>query len=106
MKSTKPVSYDLFVAMAIYHLTDVNKEPAHLSRIVEFVQDYVTKEDVWHAMDTLDDWMIIYGEYGPIGGGRAGRLHFIDTKDGGDFRIKELHDKYWDKIVEGNHYGG
>lgn len=101
MKSTKPVSYDLFVAMAIYHLTEVNKEPAHFGRIVEFVQDYVSKEDVSHAMDTLDDWMIIYGEYGPIGDGRAGRLHFIDTHDGGDFRIKELHDKYWDKIVNG-----
>jgi len=106
MKSTTPVSYDLFVAMAIYHLTEVNKEPAHFGRIVEFVQDYVSKEDVSHAMDTLDDWMIIYGEYGPIGNGRAGRLHFIDTHDGGDFRIKELHDKYWDKIVGGNHYGG
>lgn len=105
MKSTKPVSYDLFVAMAIYHLTEVNKEPAHFGRIVEFVQDYVSKEDVSHAMDTLDDWMIIYGEYGPIGGGRAGRLHFIDTHDGGDFRIKELHDKYWDKITGGKHGG-
>lgn len=99
MKSTKPVDIPLFVAMAIYHLTEVNKEPAHLQRIVEFVKDYVTKEDVWHAMDTLDDWMIIYGEYGPTGNGRAGRLHFIETHDGGDFRIKALHDKYWNQIT-------
>jgi hypothetical protein len=99
MKSTNPVDIPLFVAMAIYHLIEVNKEPAHLKRIVEFVQDYVTKQNVWHAMDTLDDWMIIYGEYGLIGNGHAGRLHFIETHDGGDFRIKELHDKYWKQIT-------
>lgn len=99
MKSIYPVDKPLFVAMAIYHLTEVNKEPAHLSRIIEFVQNYVTKEDVWHAMDTLDDWMIIYGEYGSTGNGRAGRLHFIETHDGGDFRIKALHDKYWNNII-------
>jgi hypothetical protein len=100
MKSIAPMDKPLFVAMAIYHLTEVNKEPAHISRIVEFVKDYLTKEDVSHAMDTLDDWIIIYGEYGSIGGGRAGRLHFIETHDGGDFRIKELHDKYWNLIME------
>lgn len=100
MKSISPVDKPLFVAMAIHHLTEVNKEPAHFGRIVEFVKDYMTKEDVSHSMDTLDDWIIIYGEYGPIGGGRAGRLHFIDTHDGGDFRIKELHDKFWKQITE------
>lgn len=99
MKSIFPVDKPLFVAMAIYHLTEVNKEPAHITRIVEFVKDYLTKEDVSHAMDTLDDWIIIYGEYGPIGKGRAGRLHFIETHDGGDFRIKALHDKYWKEIT-------
>jgi len=102
MKSTKPVSYDLFVAMAIYHLTEINKEPAHLSRIVEFVQDYVTEKDVSNAIDTLDDWMIIYGEYGSTGNGRVGKLHFIETHDGGDFRIKALYDKYWMQIIGGN----
>lgn len=106
MKSTKPVSYDLFVAMAIYHITEVKKEPAWFSKIVDFVKDYVSKIDVSNAMDTLEDWSIIYGEYGHTEKGRAGRLYFIETHDGGDFRIKELYDKYWKQIVEENCHGG
>jgi hypothetical protein len=106
MKSTKPVSSELFVAMMIYHITEIKKEPVWFGKLVESLQDYMTKNIVSEALDTLTDWLIIDGEYGPLGGGRAGYLMYIDTHDGGDFRIKELYDTYWDKIVGGDHYGG
>ena len=66
----------------------------------------MTQNIVSEAIDTLTDWLIIKGEYGPTDKGRAGYLMSIETHDGGDFRIKELYDKYWDKIVRGDHYGG
>jgi|WetSurMetagenome_2_1015567.scaffolds.fasta_scaffold47849_9 hypothetical protein len=106
MKSTKPVSSELFVAMMIHHIVDVKKERVWFGKLVESLQDYMTKNTVNESLDTLTDWLIIDGEYGATEKGRAGYLYYIDTKDGGDFRIKELHDKYWDKIVGGNHYGG
>lgn len=99
MKSTKPVSSELFVAMMIYYLNEVKKEPAHLSRLVEELKDYMDRSVLWQAMDTLEDWLIIYGEYGPIGHGRVGRLYYIETHDGGDHRIEELYNKYWDQIT-------
>ena len=106
MKSTKPVSSELFVAMMIYHITEIKKEPVWFSKLVDSLQDYMTKNIVSESLDTLTDWIIIDGEYGPTDKGRAGYLYHIDTKDDGDFRIKELYDKYWKKIVEGDRYGG
>ena len=53
------------------------------------------KSTISQALDCLTDWMIIYGEYGETEKGRAGYLYFVDTHDGGDFRIKELYEKYW-----------
>jgi hypothetical protein len=99
MKSTYPVSSELFVAMAIYYITEVKKEPAHMRKLVEELKDYMDRNVIWEAMDTLEDWLIVYGEYGSIGHGRAGRLYYIETHDGGDFRIKALYDKYWDQIT-------
>lgn len=102
MKSTNPVSSELFVAMTIYHITKIKKEPAHLRKLVEELKDYMDRSVIWKAMDTLEDWLIIYGEYGSIGNGRAGRLYMIETHDDGDFRIKALYDKYWNQITGDN----
>jgi hypothetical protein len=102
MKSTQPVSSELFVAMMIYHVTEVEKERIWLSKLVDLLQDYMDKKVIWQAMDTLEDWLIIYGEYGATEKGRAGRLYYIDTHDGGDDRIKQLYDKYWMQITGGS----
>ena len=99
MKSTQPVSSELFVAMMIYHVTDIKKERVWFSKLVELVKDYMDKITVSHSINTLCDWMIIYGEYGETEKGRAGRLWFIETHDGGDYTIKELYDKYWVQIT-------
>jgi len=99
MKSTQPVSSDLFVAMMIYHVTEVKKEPIWFSKLVDECKDYMSKNTVSEALDTLMDWIVIAGEYGATEKGRAGYLYYIDTKDGGDFRIKELYDKYWLQIT-------
>ena len=99
MKSHKPVSSELFVAMMIYHITEVEKQPVWLGKLVDRLSDYMDKNHVSEALDTLDDWVIIAGEYGPTENGRAGYLYYIDTKDGGDFTIKKLYDKYWSQIV-------
>jgi|WetSurMetagenome_2_1015567.scaffolds.fasta_scaffold27392_2 hypothetical protein len=101
-KSTKPVSSELFVAMMIYHTTDVIKERVWFSRLVDLLKEYMDKNRVSEALDTLTDWLIIDGEYGATGDGRAGYILYIDTHDGGDDRIKQLHDKYWDTIVSEN----
>lgn len=55
----------------------------------------MSKNTVSESLDTLSDWIIIYGEYGSTENGRAGYLYFIDTKDGGDFKIRDLYEKYW-----------
>lgn len=103
MRSTKPVSGDLFVAMMIYHVTEVKKEPIWFSKLVELSKDYMDKITVSHSINTLCDWMIIYGEYGETEKGRAGRLWFIETHDGGVHTIKELYDKYWKQITGDEH---
>jgi hypothetical protein len=99
MKSMQPVSSELFVAMMIHHITEVKKEPVWFSKLVDELQDYMDKNIVSGALDTLTDWIIIDGEYGPTDKGRAGYLYFIDTKDGGDFRVKQLYDTYWKHIT-------
>jgi hypothetical protein len=102
MKSTQLVSSELFVAMMIYHVTEVKKERIWFTKLIDLLQDYMDKKVVSHAMDTLDDWMIIYGEYGATEKGHAGRLYYIDIHDGGDDMIKELYDKYWVQITGEN----
>lgn len=99
MKSTQPVSSELFVAMMIYHVTDIRKERVWFSKLVDECKDYVSKNTVSEALDTLMDWIIIAGEYGATEKGRAGYLYYIDTHDGGDDRIKQLYDKYWLQIT-------
>lgn len=100
-KSTQPLSSELFVAVMIHHITDVRKERVWFGKLVDECKDYVPKNTVSEALDTLVDWLIIAGEYGATEKGRAGYLWYVDTKDGGDFRIKELHDKYWATICPG-----
>jgi len=88
------LSDDLKVACEIWHY-NVLKQPIWFSKLVESLSWCMDKQTVSHSIDTLCDWMIIYGEYGPTEKGRAGRLWFIDTHDDGDFRIRDLYEQYW-----------
>jgi hypothetical protein len=102
MKSTQPVSSELFVAMMIYHVTEIKKERVWTGKLVNTLQEYMTKLDVHRVLTVLTDWMIITGEYGETEKGRGGYLYYIETHDGGDLRIKELYDKYWVHITGDN----
>ena len=84
----------LKVACEIWHYNQLN-EPIHFTKLVDSLKLHMDKPIVSHALDTLEDWMIIYGEYGPTEKGRAGRLWYVDTHDGGDFRIRDLYEKHW-----------
>ena len=91
---TPTLSSELKVACEIWHYNRLN-EPIWFTKLVSSLEKHMDKKVVSHALDTLTDWMIIYGEYGPTEKGRAGRVWYVDTHDGGDFRIRDLYEKYW-----------
>jgi hypothetical protein len=93
-KMTCPLSDDLKVACEIWHY-QAKGERVWFTKLVDSLAWCMDKNTVSHSMDTLCDWMIMYGEYGATEKGRAGRLFFIDTHDDGDFRICDLYEKYW-----------
>jgi hypothetical protein len=100
-KLTHPVSSELFVAMMIYHITEIKKERVWFTKLIDLLSVYMDEHKVSGALDTLTDWVIIDGEYGMTENGRAGYLYYIDTHDGGDFRIKKLYDEFWKQITGG-----
>jgi len=102
MKSTQPVSSELFVAMMIYHVTEIKKERVWTGKLVDALQEYMTKIAVHRALCTLTDWLIIMGEYAETEKSHGGYVYYIETHDGGDYRIKDLYDKYWVHITGDN----
>jgi hypothetical protein len=84
----------LKVACEIWHYNQIN-EPIHFTKLISSLEKHMDKQTVSHALDTLEDWMIIYGEYGPTEKGRTGRVWFVDTHDGGDSRIRDLYEQIW-----------
>jgi hypothetical protein len=88
------LSSELKVACEIWHYNTLN-EPIWFTKLINNLAPHMDKHAVSHALDTLTDWMIIYGEYGPTEKGRAGRVWYVDTHDGGDFRIRDLYEQYW-----------
>jgi predicted transcriptional regulator len=77
------------VACEIYYYNQL-KEPIWFTKLVKSLERHMDKTAVSCALDTLTDWMIIYGEYGETENGRAGYLWFVDND-----AIKELYEKYW-----------
>ena len=88
------LSHELKVACEIWHYNEL-KEPIWFSKLVESLSRHMDKIVVSRSIDTLTDWMIVYGEYGETEKGRAGYCLYIDTHDGGDYRIRDLYEKYW-----------
>lgn len=91
---TSTLSPELKVACEIWHYNQLN-EPIWFTKLVLSLEKHMDKKAVSHALDTLCDWMIIYGEYGETENGRASYLWYVDTHDGGDFRIRDLYEKCW-----------
>lgn len=92
--ANKPLSSELKVACEIWHY-NVLKQPIWFSKLVSSLAWCVDKNTVSESLDTLTDWVIIYGEYGATEKGRAGYNYYVDTHDSGDSRIRDLYEKYW-----------
>lgn len=92
MTNKSQLSSDLQVACEIYHLTQ-NGGRAWFSKLVETLEGTLDKHQISRAIDTLTDWMIIYGEYGETTKGRASYCYFIDKV--AKRKIKELYETYW-----------
>jgi hypothetical protein len=78
----------LKVACEIYHY-NVKNEPINYRKLVESMAWCMDEIEVAESLDTLTEWLIIYGEYD------SAYLYYIDTHDGGDHRIHDLYEKYW-----------
>lgn len=97
-QATKPtLSKELKVACEIWYY-NTKGEAVWISKLVESLKWCMDKKAIWESIDTLCDWMIIYGEYGATEKGRSGRVYYIDTHDGGDYRIRDLYEKYWKDV--------
>jgi hypothetical protein len=88
------LSTELKVACEIWHYNTLG-EPVWLGKLVDSLSWCMDKHAISQSLDILFDWVIIYGEYGATENGRAGRLFFVDTHDGGDYRIRDLYEQYW-----------
>ncbi len=75
------VRSEIMVAIEIYELSEVKKEPATFSKIVENLG--LEKSVVIHDLNMLSDWCIVKRQYGEVEKGRAGSMYFIcsEVKD-------------------------
>jgi len=87
-----PLSNEFKVACEIYK-AEANGESIWYTRLVERLKGEVSKNTISDAIDTLFDWGIIRGEYGPTEKGKAGRLFEISNEH--KHRIKDLYENYW-----------
>lgn len=87
------LSDDLKAACELYHITVVLGEQCWLSKLVDSTAWILPKIVVWHAMDTLSDWMIIYRKDGATSHGRAGFNWFINECNLS--RMEPLYEQYW-----------
>ena len=78
------ISNDLLVAIQIYR----TQPKCWFGKLAEDLSKTMDKHMVSHCLDTLFDWMIVFGEYGETSKGRGGRLLFID--ENAEPMIKEL----------------
>lgn len=90
----KSLSNELIVACEIWHYNSIN-QPIWFTKLVENLKEHMDKQTVSAALDTLEDWLIAFSEYGPTLEGHVGRVWFIDTHDNGDFRIRDLYEECW-----------
>lgn len=93
-KQTSRLSTELKVACEIWHYNQL-KEPIWFTKLVESLSCCMSKIEVSRSLDVLQDWLIIAGEYAETEKGHAGYCWYVDTHDGGDFRIRDLYEKYW-----------
>ena len=84
----------------LMRIQELNSEdsPAWFTRLCKDLPT-LKKQDVLHAINTLTDWVFIYGEYGETEKGRAGRIYFIDEISPLEFQPYDSQSKLLKKIL-------
>ncbi len=92
-KLKNPLSNDLKVACEIFYFNEELKRPVWFGKLVESLKGEISKNTISNSIDSLFDWGVIKGEYGPTTPGRASRLLYISNE--AKPVIKELFERYW-----------
>lgn len=79
-KNMERLSNELKVGMVIYRMDIMGMRP-YFSCLVKVLDGIMEKNVVSQALDTLEDWIMIKGEYGETYGGRAGYIYTPDYLD-------------------------
>jgi hypothetical protein len=87
-----PLDNALRVACEIYHYNTIDSN-VWFSKLVDSLAWCMSKMEVSHAMDTLDDWLIIFREPGATKPGYCGFNWYVDEDE--IHKIKPLYEKYW-----------
>lgn len=87
---TKKLDVPLTVAVKIYEVTEVKKEPIWFTKLCEKLPN-IKEHAILMAINTLSDWGIIKGQYGETKKGHAGRLYFVSSEN--MKMIRELYEE-------------
>lgn len=98
MKKIGPLTIDLVVASAIYHLKKSGKE-ARPQELIELLNGKVMMSELPEILTSLMDWGIVRKEYTGIETGRAGNKYRISGE--ANSMIKELYKLYWRRVYNG-----
>ena len=92
-----PLSKDLVVACAIYHL-ELNRKQPRYPELTEMMKGRIMPAEIPRLLSSLMDWGIVNTEYTGIGTGRAGRMYYISSE--ANNMIRELYELYWSKVMK------
>jgi hypothetical protein len=92
-KETSPISKDLVVACAIYHLHQDDKK-ATFSAIVEILKKKIDQMEIPDHLRSLSNWEIINIIYDY----ECGRIYSISPE--AHNMIRELYELFWEKMIK------
>lgn len=95
MKKIGPLTIELVVASAIYHLKKIGKE-ARPRELIELLNGKVMMSELSDILTPLIDWGIVKKEYTRIETGRAGNKYHISGE--AKNMVKELYKLFWRRI--------
>lgn len=98
MKKIGPLTIDLVVASAIYHLKKTGEE-ARPQVLVRILNGKVMMSEISDILKSLMDWGIVRKEYTTLESGHAGNIYYITGE--AKSTIRELYELFWWKIYNG-----
>ena len=93
MAKSDVLSNDMKIAAEIYKFNEDLKEPVWFTKLVDSLNNEISKSAIARSLDRLFDWGIVKAEYGETGTGRAGRLLYITNETKGT--IKSVYKEFW-----------